>query len=147
MSQRHNHPPHIIVVHEGKRIQIAHLVRHVARHDADALIAIDNPSIDQMPGTVLQRVSIEQTIHDLGGTNDPRTRSQYLQQRRDERLLALGLAMVLTISLPLIVCSGMASSRPRVRRISCKLELKVLGRTQRGAPSLRLKQPSIFTTS
>lgn len=77
-------------MHEGKRIQIAHLVRHVARHDADALIAIDNPSIDQMPGTVLQCVSIEQTIHDLGGTNDARTRSQYLQQRRDERVLALG---------------------------------------------------------
>lgn len=68
-------------MHEGKRIQIAHLVRHVARHDADALIAIDNPSIDQMPGTVLQRVSIEQTIHDLGRTNDARTRSQYLQRQ------------------------------------------------------------------
>lgn len=75
------------------------------------------------------------------------TYKKIIFQLTDELYRARDSIGILTISLPLIVCSGMASSRPLVLRISCRLELNVLERTQRGAPSLRLKQPSILTTS
>lgn len=66
-------------MHKGKRIQIPHLVRHIAGNNADPLIAINDPAIDQMPGAILQGVRIEQTIHDLRWPYNARTCGQHLQ--------------------------------------------------------------------
>lgn len=52
----------------------------------------------------------------------------------------------LTISFPLMLCSGRLSSRPRALLISCKPVGPVVG-LPRGAASARLKQPSTRTTS
>lgn len=71
LPQGHNHPAHIVVVHEGEGTEIPHLVRHVASHDANALIAVDDSAVDQVAGLVLQRVGIDQTIGDLWRTDDP----------------------------------------------------------------------------
>ena len=53
---------------------------------------------------------------------------------------------ILTISFPLMLCSGILSSRPRARLINCKPVGPVFGRP-RGANSARLKHPSIRTNS
>lgn len=50
------------------------------------------------------------------------------------------------MSLPLMLCSGILSSRPRALRISCRPVGPVFGRPL-GAPSARLKHPSIRTNS
>lgn len=52
----------------------------------------------------------------------------------------------LTISLPLILCNGTLSSRPRALRINCNPVGPALG-LPLGAQSARLKHPSIRTNS
>jgi len=80
LTQGHDHPAHIVVVHEGEGTEIAHLIRHVAGHDTNSLVAVDDPAVNQVAGFVLQCIGIDQPTGDLRRTDYPGAASQNLNE-------------------------------------------------------------------
>lgn len=105
---------------ESERREARNLFSQIARDYRNALVTLNDTAIDEMPGFVLVAAGFDETITEHWRFDDA--------GHRDENLFGANahckhdwnnyLRSLLTISFPLILWSGMLSSRPRARLMS-----------------------------